>query len=94
MKEHIIDKIRNGATEELDLLEFVTDNDPDIAIAVASAPNATPEILDIASRDNDYRVRMAAVNNRNVAKSTLVYLCNDLNKEIANIAICRLEKEV
>lgn len=94
MKQEIIENIMSGLIDEVDLLEFVTDNDFDIAVAVASAPNATPEILDIASRDNDYRVRMAAVNNSNVEKKTLRYLCHDINKEIANIAVCRLEREV
>ena len=92
MKEQLLFNIREGRLDEVDLLEYVTDNDIDIAEASAAAINASSTILDIAARDKDVRVRMATVNNPNTEKHTLEFLANDEDKEIANIAIRRLER--
>lgn len=91
MKEQLLFNIREGRLDEIDLLEYVTDNDIDIAEASAASINASAAILDIAARDKDVRVRMATVNNPNTEKHTLEVLSNDEDKEIANIAIRRLE---
>ena len=71
---NIIQKIKNGEVDEVDLLEYITDNDIDVAIAAAESEIATEPILDIASRDKDRRVRKAVVCNKNIGVRTLKYL--------------------
>lgn len=88
----IIEQIKAGTLDEVDLLEYVTDNDVNIAIAVAESELATKPILDIAAHDNDKRVRLAAVNNPNTGIDTLKFLCKDIDSEIAKIAVNRLER--
>ena len=82
----IIDQIRAGELDEVELLEHVTDNDVNVAIVVAESEMATNSILDIAAHDRDKRVRMAAVNNPNISKTILKYLINDSDKEVAERA--------
>ena len=59
----IIEKIKNGDVDELDLVEYVTDNDINIAIAAAESKLATEPILDIAAHDKNREVRLTAVRN-------------------------------
>lgn len=66
--------IRNGEIDEIDLFEYVTDNDINLAIAVAGCDSATEAILDIAAHDKDSTVRKAAINNENIGVKTLQYL--------------------
>jgi len=87
---NIIDMIRTGNVDEADLLEYVTDNDINIAIAAAESDLATEPILDIAAHDKDKRVRLAAVNNTNTGKETLLLLSKDADSEIVAIANERL----
>ena len=87
---NLLDRIKNGMFDEADLLEFVTDNDVEVAIAAAESSNATEPILNIAARDKDKRVRLAAVNNRNIGMETLNYLVNDPDSEISEIAYNKL----
>lgn len=81
-----IEKINSGNVDEADLLEFITDNNILIAIAAASSPLATTHILDIASLDQDYRVRLAALNNEHLSQSALLSLCDDPEPLIAQQA--------
>lgn len=83
---NLIEKISAGLLDEASLLEYVTDNDVRIAIAVAQCPNATPSILDIAAHDSDSRVRCAALNNPHIRKETIEYLCADQDTEISTQA--------
>lgn len=89
---NLIDLIKAGMMDEADLLEYVTDNDVRIAIAVAEAPNVTPPILNIAAHDRNREVRLAAVKNPNIDKITLQYLKNDKEIEIAELANRKLEE--
>lgn len=86
----IVEKIKAGELDEVALLEYVTDNDVNIAIAVAASELATEPILDIAAHDNDKRVRLAAVNNPNTGIDALKFLCKDIDTEIAETAASRL----
>lgn len=86
----IIERIKNREVDEMDLMEFITDNDIDIAIAAAESDIATEPILDIAAHDKDREVRMAAVNNKNTGMKTLQYLLKDSDREIARLAEERL----
>lgn len=88
----IIELIKTGKFNELDLLEYVTSNDVDIAIAVAESEKATVPILDIAAHDKDKRVRLAAAQNPNTSKSTLELLLHDSDKDISDMATFRLER--
>ena len=88
----IIEKIKFGEMDEEELLELVTSNNMNIALAVAESVYSTAPILDIAAHDNDERVRFAAVNNPNIEKRTLEYLLDDPVGEIAEAAMKRLER--
>ena len=88
----IIEQIRAGELGEEDLLEYITDNDVNVAIAVAESEMATDSILDIAAHDRDRSVRLAAVNNPNIAEITLRFLLNDLDEEIVEKAFYYLER--
>ena len=68
----------------------VTDNDVNIAIAVAESKYATEPILDIAAHDKDRWVRLSAVKNVNMGTDTLMYLLKDKDVEIAQKAMERL----
>jgi hypothetical protein len=85
-----IDMIKTGNIDEVDLLEYVTDNDINVAIAAAESDLATEPILDIAAHDNDKKVRLAAANNVHTGKKTLLLLAKDADSEIASIARERL----
>lgn len=85
----ILSSINDGVLDEAELLELVSDNDFDIALAVAKSSHSTEPILDIAAHDRDERIRYAAVNNPNCGMRTLEYLQRDSNKEIATLAIKR-----
>lgn len=89
---NIIEEIKEGKVDELDLLEYITDNDVSVAIAAAQSNIATEPILDIASRDQNREVRMAAVKNPNIGKKTLQYLMKDSDEEIAEVARRILEE--
>ncbi|MCM1124132.1 MAG: hypothetical protein NC416_16245 [Eubacterium sp.] len=86
-----IELIKAGEVDEVDLLEYITDNDIEVAIAAAESDLATEPILDIAAHDRDARVRLAAVNNVHIGRNTLMLLKNDIDDEIARIAAKRLE---
>ena len=58
----IIRMIKNREVTEADLLEYVTDNNIDVAVAAAESDLATEPILDIAAHDKDRAVRKAATN--------------------------------
>lgn len=88
----IIEKIKNGDVDELDLVEYVTDNDINIAIAAAESKLATEPILDIAAHDKDREVRLAAVRNPNMGIDTLKMLSKDNDFEISQIAKARIER--
>lgn len=88
----LIERIEQGLLEVDELLEYVTDNDVDIAIAVAKAPNVTEPILNIASHDKDVLVRKAVANNPNTTKKVLEYLLSDKDTEIVETAKRRLEE--
>lgn len=83
---NIIEMIKNGNCDEADLLEYITDNDIEIAIAAAESELATEPILDVAAHDRDERVREAALNNPNIGNKTLRFLLNDQNENIASKA--------
>lgn len=89
---NVIERIKLNQVDDIELLEYVTDNDISIAIAAAESELATEEILDIAAHDKDSRVRKAAVCNLNIGKKTLEILLNDKDKTIAEIAMHRLER--
>lgn len=82
----LIEQIENGILDEVELLEYVTDNDVNVAVAVAKSSMATEPILDIAANDRDRRVRFAAVTNPNIGNNTLIRLTKDSDEEIAAIA--------
>ncbi len=88
---NVIEQIKKGLVDEVELLEYVTDNDINIAIAAAESKFATEPILDIAAHDKDREVRLAAVKNSNTGIKTLKMLTKDIDSEIANIARLRLE---
>lgn len=90
----IVKKIKNGEVDEVDLLEYITDNDINVAIAAAESDIATEPILDIAAHDKDKMVRMAAVKNKNTGIQTLQYLSKDDDEEIAMLAEVRLKGEM
>lgn len=90
-KTDVIEMIKNGKVDEFDLLKYVTDNDINMAIAVAESKFATEPILDIAAHDKDSAVRKAAVNNKNIGVKTLQYLLKDVDEGIAMLARARLE---
>ena len=90
-KEGMLLYIRDGNIDEADLLELVTNNDFDIALAVANCKCSTEPILDIAAHDRDDRIRLAVVNNDNCGVRTLQYLEKDSNHEIASVATGRLK---
>lgn len=79
-----LNRIKNGECDEADLLEYITDNDIEVAVAAAESTMATEPILAIAARDK--RVRAAALRNPNIGKNTIEYLVNDLDVEIAEEA--------
>lgn len=81
-----LNRIKNGECDEADLLEYITDNDIEVAVAAAESTMATEPILAIAARDRDKRVRAAALRNPNIGKNTIEYLVNDLDVEIAEEA--------
>lgn len=89
----LIEQIKNGELDEVELLEYVTDNDVNVAIAVAESTMATESILDIAANDIDKRVRFATVMNPNIGEKTLIRLTKDIDDEIANIACQKLDRE-
>ncbi len=82
----IIEVIKSGKCNEADLLEFITNNDIEIAIAAAESELATEPILDIAAHDRDKKVRMAALNNPNIGDKTLKFLFNDQDEDIVALA--------
>ena len=92
IKMSLIEQIKNGELDEVELLEYVTDNDINVAIAVAESSMATEPILDIAANDIDRRVRLAAVMNPNIGKQTLIRLTKDTDIEIATIAYQCLDR--
>lgn len=83
---NIIEFIKSNKCDEADLLEYITDNNVEIAIAAAASPKATGALLDIAARDKDKRVRMAALNNPNIEKRTVETLKKDSDLEISQKA--------
>ena len=82
----LIEEIKSGGMDEVDLLEYVTDNDIAVAIAAAESPAATEPVLDIAAHDKDRRVRIAALGNPNIGNETLGFLCGDADADIAKMA--------
>ena len=74
------------------MVEYVTDNDINIAIAAAESKLATEPILDIAAHDKDREVRLAAVRNPNMGIDTLKMLSKDNDFEISQIAKARIER--
>ncbi len=82
----IYDHIRFEESDEVVLLEYITDNDINIAIAAAESRYATGPVLDIAAHDKDRKVRLAALNNPNISKRTLMFLTGDSDAEIAQKA--------
>ena len=64
-KDEILSAIEDRRFDEADLLELVTDNDFEIALAATCSPDSTGPILDIAAHDRDARIRLAAANNNN-----------------------------
>ena len=87
----MVERIKNGDCDEIELLELVTDNEIEVAIAVAESNFATAPIIDIAAHDRDRRVRWAAVNNPNIGKETLKILSRDNERDIAELAQERLK---
>ena len=85
-KASLINAIKTGKIDEVGLLDYVTDNDISIAIAVAESVWASSPILDIAAHDNDRRVRWAALNNKNIGTETLRFLCKDEDCQISDRA--------
>jgi hypothetical protein len=79
--------------DEVDLLELASNNDFDLACAVASSRYSTEPILDISAHDRDERIRLAAVTNTNCGIRTLEYLQKDSDSEISMIAKKRLLSE-
>lgn len=86
----IIEMIKAGLVDEEDLLEYITDNNIEVAVAAAESDLATEPILDIAAHDKDSRVRMAAVKNIHIGEKTLRYMVNDSDEKVAQNAIERL----
>lgn len=93
-KDNLINAIKTGKIDEVGLLNYVSDNDVSVAIAVAESPWSSPPILDIAAHDNDRRVRWAALNNKNIEMKTLRFLCNDNDLEISNRATELIKEKV
>ena len=89
-KDEILSAIEDRRLDEADLLELITDNDFEIALAAARSPDSTGPILDIAAHDRDDRIRLAAVNNNNCGEKTLELLSIDKNAEIAALAKKRI----
>lgn len=81
---------KNKLLEE-QLLEDVVSNDLSIAVAAASSQYATNAVLNIAARDKDKEVRLAAVNNVNISIEILQFLASDIDDEISTIAKLKLE---
>lgn len=87
---NIVDMIKAGLVDEEALLEYVADNDIEVAVAAAESDLATEPILDIAAHDRDSRVRLAAAKNPHTGEKTLRYLADDSNEEVAQNALMRL----
>lgn len=83
---NIIERIRSGQVSELELLDYITSNDFSIALAAAESPFASPSVLQIASHDNDSRIRLAALKNENIPTKAILFLCNDPDPFIAALA--------
>lgn len=75
--KELIDDIKNGLRDEIELLEYVTSNDIRIAIAVAEFKWASEPIVDIAAHDLDSNVRRAALCNPNIGRKTVAMLTID-----------------
>lgn len=83
---NIVEKIRSGQVTELELLDYITNNDFSIALAAAESPLASPAVLQIASHDNDSRIRLAALKNKNIPSKAVLFLCHDQDSSIATLA--------
>jgi len=81
-----IEKIKSGMVDESDLFEYITSNDFNIALAAAESPLATSIILNVAAMDNNERIRLAALKNKNVSLETVLKLCNDYHPTVAAFA--------
>jgi hypothetical protein len=85
-ENQIIKNIDMGYFDEVELLELVTENNYKIAIAVAESKYATEPILDIASHDKDRKIRLAALNNKNIGIDSIKFLIKDEDYEISQLA--------
>lgn len=83
---NIVEKIRSGQVTELELLDYITNNDFSIALAAAESPLASSAVLQIASHDNDSRIRLAALKNKNIPSKAVLFLCHDQDSSIATLA--------
>lgn len=81
-----VEKIKKGNVDIADLLEYVASNDFEIAMAATESIYATPAILSVAARDNDKRIRIAAVKNPNISDDTIRFLCEDKDFDVSNLA--------
>lgn len=88
----LVDAIKKGKIDEAELTDYITSNNLEVAIAAAGCSMATEFMIDIAAHDRDREVRLAAVLNKNIGNDTIVYLCNDKDGEIADIAKREREK--
>lgn len=88
----VVDDIKNGKIEICDLFDYVIDPDDEINLACAESKYSPEEILDIAARNDNPKVRMAVANNPNTSEETLEYLTSDELTSISDIAFSRLAK--
>lgn len=83
---NIVEQIKQNLVSKEELFEYITDNDLEIAVAAASSHLADEIILDVAAHDKDREVRLAAVKNPNIGKSSLLFLSNDIDNDISLLA--------
>lgn len=89
---NIVMKIKSGETDEFELLEYITSNDFDVALAATESPLASSKILKIAVKDKDERIRIAALRNKNISDELILMLCNDNNFSVASLARAEAER--
>ena len=76
---------------ETELIELIGGNDVEKALAATSSAAATPIVLRFSILDGDKRVRLAALQNKNISDDLVLLLCSDQSSEIALEAKAKAE---
>lgn len=76
----------SGKKDPGELLEAVTGNDIGAAIKAAGCSDTPGIVLEIAAIHKDKRVRLAAIDNKNLSDHTLLALCSDPDSDVRTAA--------